>query len=158
MKELLSVLSGHGIHTALESNGTAPLLSTLYPYLSLLLLDCKHYDPAALRQVTGGALSLWSANLRAALDAGVPVAVRIPVIPGFNDGLQHAQGFAALFAQFSFPPGTTFELLPYHTYGKSKWERLGLTYAMPEDARVEPAVIRDMEACLAAHGCTIVHT
>jgi len=108
--------------------------------------------------LTGGILSLWSANLRAALDAGVPVAVRIPVIPGFNDGLQHAQGFAALFAQFPFPPGTTFELLPYHTYGKSKWERLGLTYAMPEDARVEPAVIRDMEACLAAHGYTIVHT
>lgn len=158
VKELLSALSGHGIHTALESNGTAPLLSTLYPYLSLLLLDCKHYDPAALRQVTGGALSLWSANLRAALDAGVPVAVRIPVIPGFNDGLQHAQGFAALFARFPFPPGTTFELLPYHTYGKRKWERLGLTYAMPEDARVEPAVIRDMEACLAAHGCIIVHT
>lgn len=155
---LLEKIHAAGVHTAVETNATAPRLPELFPHLDLLIMDVKHYDASALHTVTGAVLSTVTANLRAALDAHLPVAVRIPVIGGFNAGIQHADGFADLFDSLTPHDRMTLELLPYHAYGQDKWTKLGLAYAMTDEAFVSPEVILQMENRLRQRDFHIVHT
>lgn len=151
-------LHREGIHTAIETNGTHPRLPELFPYLSYLILDCKHFDPHRLHAVTGGKLDTVTANLRAALDYGIPLALRIPVIGGFNDGPDAAAGFATLFDTLQVGRRATVELLPYHAYGKDKWLALGRPYQMTDAAFVTPETVASMEDILRERGYQIVNT
>ena len=156
--ELLRAVHTQGVHTAIETNAVSAQLPLLFPHLDLLIMDVKHYDAQMLRTVTGAPLQTVTDNLRAALDANLPVAVRIPVIGGFNAGLAHADGFADLFDALDVKARASIELLPYHAYGQDKWKKLGLDYAMTDEAFVSPAVIAQMENRLRARGYDVVHT
>lgn len=157
-RELLARVHAAGVHTAIETNAAVARLPELFPHLDLLIMDVKHHDASALLSVTGAQLPMVAQNLRAALDMGLPTAVRIPVIGGFNAGIEHAEGFANLFDALCVGTRATIELLPYHDFGRDKWEKRGLSYAMDESAFVPPTTIAQMEALLRTRGYTVVHT
>jgi len=158
VKELLSGLKELGIHTAIETNGLSPRLGELFDYLDCLMIDCKHYDAEKHRAVTGmGNRQLFN-NLRRAADYGLPVALRIPLIGGFNDSEKDRQGFARLFRELGLQDKATIELLPYHEYGKDKYRSLSLPYLMDNTARIPPEVLRETERYFREEGFTLVHS
>ena len=52
---------------------------------------------------------------------------RIPVIPGFNDSIDAARGFAALLKCVG---AKRAQLLPFHQLGEKKYEMLGMDYEL----------------------------
>jgi pyruvate formate lyase activating enzyme len=59
----------------------------------------------------------------------LPVHVRTPVVPGFNDTVQDILPIAELAAKY---PNADLELLPYHRLGMQKYLFLGREYPMGE--------------------------
>ncbi|MFC4770547.1 glycyl-radical enzyme activating protein [Enterococcus hermanniensis] len=127
--ELLRRLKEKSIHTASETTGFAKpdVFSRYIDQVDLLYFDVKHHDETQHKLGTGVSLKPILKNLMTALDKQLEVIVRVPVIPGYNDGAKNAQAFADLFNQLGI---TTIELLPFHQFGEKKYTSLDRNYKM----------------------------
>lgn len=123
--EAAHALRGYGVQTALDTCGhfDPAALQKLLPETGLFLYDLKHMDAARHRALTGQDNRLLLSNLQTVLDAGKPIIVRIPVIPGYNDGEENLEAVAAVLRGHD---RVTVEPLPYHTYGNQKYEQFGM--------------------------------
>lgn len=155
---LLSLLKEEGIHTCIETNGTSPHLPELFPVVDLLIMDLKHHDSVRHKAVTGMGIERTIANITAALTAGQPLALRIPLIGGFNASVQDAEQFAALLNRLNVGKRATVELLLYHEYGRSKYEKLHLPYTVGPEAHVSDGTRQQMEQILRRSGLTVIRT
>lgn len=158
VKEFFTRLRAEGIHTCIETNGISPGLPELFPVLDLLIMDIKHHDPQTHKAVTGAENTLTLRNISAALAANQALALRIPLIGGFNASLEDARIFADLFVRLGVPGKATVELLRYHEYGKDKYARLGLSYPMNETAKITRQQADAFAAILQDAGITVIHT
>lgn len=158
VKAFLTQLHGQGIHTCIETNGMAKRLPELFPVLDLLIMDIKHYDTEMHKAVTGLSNEITIQNISKALVAGQSLALRIPLIGGFNAGKTDAIRFAGLFHKLNIGPETTVELLPYHEYGKDKYAYLGMPYTMSESARISEEQIKVFTNILKTEGFNVIKT
>jgi pyruvate formate lyase activating enzyme len=126
---LLDALGGQGIHRALETTGFAPpeTFAGVISRTDLLLFDIKHHDSKRHREGAGVDNDLILANLKFALEKGVDILPRIPVIPGYNDALTDAEQFSALRLGLGLK---RVQLLPFHQFGEKKYETLQKPYTM----------------------------
>lgn len=148
---LLRQLQRHGVHTALETTAfvSPKIFKRVMPYVDLFLIDVKHYDRATHKKWTGKGTRRIHANIAAAIYRGKDVLVRIPVIPGVNDSLADAQGFCDLFRRIGV---TRVQLLPFHQYGESKYQALGLEYTFAGRPSLHPEDLVDYEAVFLRNG------
>jgi pyruvate formate lyase activating enzyme len=105
------------------------------PYTDLFLYDIKAFDPQVHKECTGVENGRILDNFRKLMQAGCNVLVRIPYIPGYNDG--ELEGIAQFLAEF---PQVKAELLPYHSLGVSKARHIGgrqERFEAPPPERVE---------------------
>ncbi|MCX8032413.1 MAG: glycyl-radical enzyme activating protein [Thermoleophilia bacterium] len=145
--ELLKACKEAGFHTCLDTSGQGSLeaLRKLIPYVDLFYYDIKHIDPDIHYQYTGCTNKQILRNFIEVASSKVPLVVRIPVIPGFNDNLRDIGQIAELVATEA--PHASVHLLPYHRYGQQKYAQLGREYPMPD---VEPPSQEFLDAACAA--------
>lgn len=136
VKAFLGSLRTAGINTAIETNGTSARLPELFPVSDHLIMDCKHYNRKVHRAVTGGDCAAVFSNMQKAVSYKVPLAIRIPLVGGFNATANDAERFCDLFDTLEVREHATLELLRYHEFGKEKYQKLGLPYRMTSDAFV----------------------
>ncbi len=148
---LIDSLHGHGIHVALETNGFAgrDVFDKVAAKADLLLLDIKHHDEKKHLAGTGVSNKPVIANIRSALAVGKAMLNRIPVIPGYNDGLDDAKGFARLMTGLGV---NTIELLPFHQMGQNKYDMLGLDYCLGGIGQIHKEDLEDYKNTLLAEG------
>jgi len=127
---LLQGCRGRGVRTCVDTSGWAPtgLLLALAATVDLFLYDLKIMDPELHRRYAGLDNSLVLDNLRALVAAGRRVTVRIPVIPGVNDGAENVAATGEFLSSLGDPPDVV--LLPYHRTGEDKHARLGRAYRL----------------------------
>jgi len=130
--ELLRELKRLGIHTAMETCGYTDwsVFEQLNPNLDLLLYDLKHVDHAIHRQHTGKSNTRILQNLQDLLQRDIPVIIRIPVIPGFNDNVDTMQNMASFLGKHNNGVIERVDLLPYHKLGVGKYAALGYNYQL----------------------------
>jgi len=123
--EMLMALKQAGIHTAVDTCGYVPYeqFEKVIEYTDLFLFDIKTVDPKLHRELTGHGNGLILENYKRLCASGVRIWVRMPLVAGVNDG--EAEKTAALLKEY---PAELVELLPYHAYGVSKYESLGMEY------------------------------
>lgn len=128
---LLKEAKRRRLNTAMETSGYAPWpsLAAACRYLSTLIYDIKCLDPDKHRAHTGlpNALILENFTQVTAAFPDLPVLVRTPVIPGFNDT---EADIAAISNFLKDRANVSYELLPYHRLGQQKYEFLGIEYPM----------------------------
>ena len=136
---LLGAFKAHGLHTAVETNGSSPRLPDSFPLLDLVICDLKHMDDDAHRRWTGRGNEDVLANIRAAAEADVALWVCIPVMPGINDGrnIDRTIDFLAPMRD-----RLRVELLGYHRLGVYKWRALGRDYKLDN---VPPTANEDLK-------------
>jgi pyruvate formate lyase activating enzyme len=116
-----------GIHTAVETSGWAEPtdVNRVLIETDLILFDVKHMDSArhlAATRVPNQRI-LRNAELASRLD--VEMAIRTPVIPGFNDNPNDILAIG----KFALRLGIAgMHLLPYHKYGVPKYGSLRREY------------------------------
>ncbi|MCL2195736.1 MAG: radical SAM protein [Oscillospiraceae bacterium] len=127
--ELLRELQAAGIHTCIETNGTHPRLPELYPHIDHLIIDFKHPHDDAHRRLTGLGNAQIKRNIEAAQHR--QLQVRLILLHGHNTHL--AQDYIDFFTPLN-TAHMTFELLPYHEFGRDKWDNYAFASAfVPED-------------------------
>jgi pyruvate formate lyase activating enzyme len=155
-KELLARLKQAQIHTAIETNGLSSRLPELFPVVDYLMMDCKHYDSDRHAAVTGHPCQSVFYNIRAAIIAGKTLALRIPLIGGFNASEVDARGFADLFDSLGVQNHATVELIRYHDYCRDKYQNLDMEYTMTDEAKVSDETFLVIQDLLQNRGYTLV--
>jgi pyruvate formate lyase activating enzyme len=119
-----------GFHTCVDTSGQGSTegLKRLLPYVDLFYFDIKHLDPRIHRAETGITNESILRNFAEVVMSGVPLVVRVPVVPGFNDTVDAIADIADFVA--TRVPGGAVHLLPYHRYGQQKYAMLGLDYEL----------------------------
>jgi pyruvate formate lyase activating enzyme len=148
---LLIRLGEAGIHRVIESTGYAPMktFTRIIAQTELILFDIKHYDSIRHCEGTGVPNDLVLQNFREALARGRQVLPRIPVIPGYNDSLEDAAGFAALLLCAG---AQEVQLLPFHQFGQNKYALLGLDYKFAKQKALHPEDIEAYKAVFEQQG------
>jgi pyruvate formate lyase activating enzyme len=126
---LLRLAKADGISTAMETCGFTQwkVFEYLLSYLDHILFDLKHVDSQIHRAFTGIDNELILSNLQRLTEIGALVTIRVPLIPGFNATVESMQAIARFVSELN---GTSksIDLLPYHSFGKAKYEALGRDY------------------------------
>jgi len=136
-RNVLRLLAEMGIHTALDTCGFASwdALSSLYPYVDLLLWDLKEADNALHERWTGLGNDLVLANLEKTAawmrERGSPRAIwiRTPVIPGATDREENLEALGELLARIAPPRLERWELCAFNKLCADKYRRLGRDWA-----------------------------
>jgi pyruvate formate lyase activating enzyme len=132
LRELLRACKARGIHTAVDTCGSAPweVLDGVREYVDLFLYDLKLMDDARHREFTGVSNALILSNLQALSQQGHDIVVRLPLIPGINDDEDNLKQVGSFTA--ALPNLIQLDVLPYHSLGDEKYGRLNKPYNLSE--------------------------
>ncbi len=110
-------------------------------YVDLFLFDIKHMDPIIHKEQTGVSNEQILTNLKSLNDAGANIHVRVPVIPGFNDNVIALNEISTFLNALNIEKRT---LLPFHQYGRYKYEALGRVYPMENTLQIDEKTIKSL--------------
>lgn len=154
--DLLARCKAEGLHTAVESCLHVPWhqIEPSLPSLDLVLADLKHVDKERFFNWTRGKVELPIANLKRLAEYGMPMQIRVPLIPGFNADPASITAITDTAASL----GTVQEIhfLPYHTLGMGKYALLDLPYQASETPLDDPDLLRFAHAYAQRQGLTPV--
>jgi len=126
---LLAECRNAGLHTAIETTGFAPFDSfkRILKFVDLVLFDMKHMDSRLHKKFTGVPNRVIIRTAERISDLKVPLIARIPVIPGYTDSDSNLERTARFIGTLNVGE---VHLLPYHSFGSSKYRRLGREYKL----------------------------
>lgn len=139
-------ITQNGIREEIRGYGTGTLIQEYEELLSvtdLVLLDIKHLDEEAHRRLTGHSNEAVFAFLEFLEEKKVPVWIRRVAVPGYTDDEEEFFRLGEYIGGFSNLQAV--EVLPYHTMGISKYEKMGLKYRLdgvPEMEKKRAAQLR----------------
>ena len=135
--ELFTLAKEKGIHTCIDTSGAVyregesaynRKLDALMKLTDLVMLDIKHIDDPAHRELTGMSNGGMLAFAKYLESRGVDLWIRHVLVPGITDD----EG--ALMRLGAFIGGLknlkALDVLPYHTMGEAKYQQLGLPYPL----------------------------
>lgn len=144
-----------GIHTTLDTSGYSAWekMESVLEYVDLVLYDLKHIDPEIHKRQVGKSNKLIISNLQKTTRK-VRTWVRIPIIPGFNDSDSHIQRIVDFSSTL---PVEKVSILPYHDWGKLKYDALGKEYTIKETQPLSDERLNEIRHMVTTAGlnCTI---
>lgn len=122
---LLEASHAEGIHTCLDTSGFVPWesLSGIVQNVDMVFFDCKHMDAERHRVLTGQDNMLILENMSRIARLGIPMHVRVPLMPGINDSIENIRSLSGFLRELGI---SGVDVLPCHTLGRSKYAALGL--------------------------------
>lgn len=127
-----------GIHTCLDTSAQPFRRDTcsfgrfeeLMRHTDLILLDIKHIDSDAHKALTGWPNDNILDCARYLSDIHKPMWIRQVLIPGITDDDRQLHRLRAFIDTLTSVERV--EVLPYHTLGTYKWEKLGIPYSLKD--------------------------
>lgn len=130
--EVLKESKERGIHTCLETEGHArwAIIEKILPYVDMWLYDIKHMDSEKHKEYTGVGNELILENLKKLASRGASLIIKTPVVPGHNDSEENIEATAKFIKGLDLAV-KQYQLLPYFSFMRSKYEALGMEYTLP---------------------------
>ena len=129
--EVLLLCKHVGIHTCIDTAGCGcGGYEEILAHTDLVLLDIKHFSLDGYHSITGQSPQEFLQFLSAVQNAGTPLWIRHVVVPGLTDSDAHLEGLRAYL--HTIRNIQRVELLPYHTLGLFKWQKLNIPYPLPD--------------------------
>ena len=148
--ELFRKAKTRGINTVLDTSAqpftrTSPFFTKfqeLMTYTDLVLLDIKHIDPQKHKALTGHDNKNILDAAQYLSEINKPVWIRHVLVPGITDNDEDLRKLRAFIDTLGNVQKV--EVLPYHSLGLDKWEKLGLVCPLkdiepPSDERIRNA-------------------
>lgn len=163
VERLLAECKTREIHTALDTTCHGPweTLERIGRHVDLFLCDVKLMDPAAHRRLTGVSNELILENLRRLTASGRRVIIRMPVIPGVNDGEENLTATGEFVGSLGQSPGGSVDapvrvdILPYNEAMRGKLDRLAEDYPMMEFEAPSPGRMKRIASKLESFGVRV---
>ena len=153
--EFLKELRRAGIHSAMETSGfqKTDVFVEVVKELDFLYIDCKHPDSREHRKRTGQPNELILTNISRAVKMNIPMEVRIPVIPGFNDSADTAVAFAEKLTGIGV---RSVQLLPFHQMGEAKWDWMFMPYTLAGEKALHKEDLDEYAGILEKEGLSVL--
>ena len=135
--ELFAKLKAKGVHTCVDTSGitfnpnsqeSVEKHKKLLAVTDLFLLDIKHIDDEACQKLTGKSNANTLAFAKFLSENGKPMWIRQVLVPNITDGEESLQRTRAFLD--TLKTVEKVEVLPYHTLGEVKYEKLGMDYPL----------------------------
>lgn len=128
--ETLRLCKKMDIHTCIDTSGYAENYDEILKYTDLVLFDIKALDNENYKYITGQEIDKSLKFLSKCQQLNKKLWLRQVIIPGINDN----EGYIDNLAKFIKPLKNVekIELLPYHTYGITKYQKLNIPYKLIE--------------------------
>lgn len=147
--ELFTILKESGIHTALDTSGITfnkddtEKFTKLLKVCDLVLLDIKHIESGEHKKLTGHGNENVLSFAKFISDNGTDLWIRHVLVRGITDDDKYLKELKAFID--TLKTVKKVEVLPYHSMGEVKYEKLGVPYPLkgetpPAKERVENAV------------------
>ncbi|WWR15719.1 pyruvate formate-lyase-activating protein [Lachnospiraceae bacterium JLR.KK008] len=148
--ELFTLAKEKNIHTCIDSSGIAftpqnsswmEKLDQLLALTDLVMLDIKHIDPEKHKELTAQPNDKILAFAEYLSSKGIDIWIRHVVVPGITDDDTYLYRLGYFIG--GLKTLKALDVLPYHTMGKPKYEKLGIPYkldgveAMDKDKVIE---------------------
>ncbi len=139
MIDLFTIAKEKGIHTCIDTSGIAyrpgntafiEKLDKLMTLTDLVMLDIKHIDPVKHKELTEQPNDGILAFVQYLSDKQIPMWIRHVVVPGITDEEQYLYELGQFIAPFRNLEA--LDILPYHTMGTVKYEKLGMEYKLKD--------------------------
>ena len=131
---LFTELHKIGISTCLDTSGMVALTDKIKKVINLtdiFLLDIKSINVETCKWLTGMSNKLELEFANYINERGKRIWIRQVLVPGITDKEEDLVKLKEFLSKLNIEK---IDILPYHTLGKSKWEKLGLQYEL-EDIR-----------------------
>ena len=135
LKELFKKLKTEGIHTCVDTSGIVAItddIKELLQYTDLVLLDIKHIDDEKCKKLVGVSNKRELEFAQYLSDNNIKIWIRQVLVPGYTDDEEDLKKLKKFIK--SLKTVDNVQILPYHSMGKFKWEKLGNKYEL-EDVR-----------------------
>ncbi|MBO5337662.1 MAG: pyruvate formate lyase-activating protein [Lachnospiraceae bacterium] len=153
--ELFTLAKRKDIHTCIDTSGIAynpdnielvEKLNKLMTLTDLVMLDIKHIDPEHHKDLTAQP-NTNILKFAAYLDEKkVDMWIRHVVVPGITDDEKYLFDLGYFIGQFSNLKA--LDVLPYHTMGESKYEKLGMTYKLAGTPNMDKTKLVDKKQAI----------
>jgi pyruvate formate lyase activating enzyme len=143
--ELLQAYKKENISVGVDTCGHVPWanIEAVLPYVDFFLWDIKHMDSKQHKKFTGVSNSLILNNVLSVSKRNIPLYIRVPVIPGYNDSEENIR------ATCEFVRGLTsmvsIDLLPLHHLGKARYNSLDLTYPIADIPLIPDSILENVK-------------
>ena len=148
---LLREARRHRISTTIETCGYYPtkVLAEACTLLDQLIFDIKSLDAEKHKTFTGRDNVQILQNINYVFEhfPDLPILIRTPVIPGFNDTEEEIM---AIRRMIPFRPNIRYEALTYHRMGQPKYGYIGRPYLL-EGVQADEEFMRRLNEKLAAY-------
>jgi pyruvate formate lyase activating enzyme len=153
---LLAQCQAEGFHTAIDTCGHVKwrVINKVLPHVDLVLYDIKHISPPQHKRYTGASNRLILNNLRRLCGCGIPVEIRMPIIPTINDAQKTIESTARFLG--SLDNITAVRLLPYHRLAGSKYQSLGRENTMPDVAPPSAIQMQQIAQSMSEYGLKLI--
>lgn len=136
--ELFRLAKEKGVHTCLDTSGNPftreepffTKFNELIKYTDLFMLDIKHMDPEAHRELTAQDNANILDMARYLSDNGKHMWIRHVLVPGITDREEQLTSLRTFLD--TLDTVDRVEILPYHTLGVFKWKELGIPYQLEQ--------------------------
>ena len=134
LAELFALAKSKGIHTCLDTSAGCydpnehTKIDMALRYTDLVMLDIKHIDDDAHKELTGHTnrnVLAFAEHLR---ELSIPVWIRHVVVPGITDSEDELFRLGEFISTLSNIKA--LDVLPYHDMAKPKYAELGLEYPL----------------------------
>ena len=135
--ELFTLLKAKGLHTCVDTSGitfnpdspaSVEKHKALLAVTDLFMLDIKHIDDEACKKLTGQSNKNTLAFAKFLSDNNKAIWIRQVIVPDVTDGEEDLKKTRAFID--SLNTVERVEVLPYHTMGTVKYEKLGMDYPL----------------------------
>lgn len=160
LTELFAKAKKQGIHTCLDTSGIMftgvkedgrpkdERVEKLMEATDLVMLDIKHIEDTAHRNLTGHS-NAHILEFARYLDAiGKPVWIRHVVVPGITFDKKELTDLGKFLKGLSNVE--KLEVLPYHAMGKVKYDNLGIDYRLKDTPQLTKAEAKEAEEIIRA--------
>lgn len=137
--DLFTIAKRKEVHTCIDTSGITfnpqqPVwlkkLDHLMELTDLVMLDIKHIDPEKHVELTGKSNERVLAFAEYLNEKKVDMWIRHVVVPGLTDDDKYLYELGYFIGQFSNLKA--LDLLPYHTMGAAKYQKLGIEYRLAD--------------------------
>lgn len=128
---LFKKLKSYGINTAIDTSGMVSLtddIKELLSYTDLVLLDIKHIDTEKSKKLVGFGNEKELEFAKYLSDNGIDIWIRQVLIPTITDDENDLLKLKEFLS--TLKTVKRIDLLPYHTMGKFKWQKLNVPYEL----------------------------
>ena len=144
--ETIKLFKENGVHITIDTCGVADGYDEVLDRVDLLILDVKAVEADEYKFITGREIDDFNKFLKDCINKNKKLWLRQVIVPGINDDEKHV----LMLKEFAskIPNVERVELLPYHSMGKSKYEKLGIAYKLEDTPNMDKEELKKLQDLL----------